>query len=316
MISTCTIDGKPELYGVGIRVSFYLIWFGITLARWIRDPTLFLLLLGTHFVFATSVFLGLLITMTTTTTTSLTAAEIYLVMVLVSGLPCYVRVPYYAWRSATAFKEDLDSGCYYYHLGMRNIPPSDRTGPYMFGAFETGLMACLVGMQLWFWCAGVDDGSLYVGEREGQGGGGECALLQQSGFVFRPADLQSPGYRAFNAILIFAVAGGTFVTALADAGWIVSRGGEEGEDEGGGEEVSGGRRGRRRRRRERQRQRQRRGRRRSGRRRVVRMRYYLPTPSIFFHVLLLLGASFYLLGIENRLLFVGHLWLRLRSING
>jgi len=281
MISTCTIDGKPELYGVGIRVSFYLIWFGITLARWIRDPNLFLLLLGTHFVFATSVFLGLLITMTTTTTTtttSLTAAEIYLVMVLVSGLPCYVRVPYYAWRAATAFKEDLDSGCYYYHLGMRNIPPSDRTGPYMFGAFETGLMACLVGMQLWFWCAGVDDGRLYVVVERGEGGG--CALPQQSGFVFRPADLQSPEFRAFNAILIFAVAGGTFVTALADAGWIVSRGGEEGEergdDDGGGgvgeEGASGGRRGRRQRRRERQRQRQRRQRRRSGRRRMVRMR--------------------------------------------
>jgi len=297
MISTCTVDGKPELYGVGIRVSFYLIWFGITLARWIRDPTLFLLLLGTHFVFATSVFLGLLITMTTTTTTSLTAAEIYLVMVLVSGLPCYVRVPYYAWRAATAFKEDLDSGCYYYHPGMRNIPPSDRTGPYMFGAFETGLMACLVGMQLWFWCAGIDDGNLYVGEREGggEGGGGErCALLQQSGFVFRPADLQSPGYRAFNAILIFAVAGGTFVTALADAGWIVSRDGEEGEErgnnDGGGEGVSGGRRGGRRRRRERQRQRQRRGRRRSGRRRVIRMRYLLAYSLYVLPCLIVIGS--------------------------
>ncbi|KAK0651550.1 hypothetical protein B0T16DRAFT_503793 [Cercophora newfieldiana] len=218
MSPSCTVAGKPEFYGVGIRVSFYLLWFGITLSRWICDPTLFLLLLGTHFVFACGVFVSLLVSLTTST--ELSAAEVYLLLLLVSALALYVRLPYYLWRVVTAFRPDLDCGFYHHHIGLRDR--ADMPGPYTFGVAETVLMVCLIGTHLWFWSAGVDSNALYAAGRDS--GGLPCELEKQAGFVFKSADLGSPGFRAFNAIIIFAIAGGTLVTALADAGWIASEG--------------------------------------------------------------------------------------------
>jgi len=214
---SCAVVGKPEFYGIWIRLSFYLLWFGITLARWIHDPTLFLLLLGTHFLFACAVFLGLLVALTNSPT--LSAAEVYLIVVLISGLACYSRLPYYIWRVVTAFRQGLDCG-FYYHLGLR-----DRfymPGPYAFGVAETVLMICLIGTHLWFWSTGVDSEALYANGKDPDGSG--CDLEEQVGFVFQPADLRSPGFRDFIAIIIFAISGGTLITALADAGCIASEG--------------------------------------------------------------------------------------------
>ncbi|KAK4453818.1 hypothetical protein QBC34DRAFT_194351 [Podospora aff. communis PSN243] len=216
MRSTCAVVGKPEFYGVGIRASFYLLWFGMTLARWIWDPTLFLLLLSTHFIFASGVFVGLVISLATLTV--LSAAEVYVLLLLVSAFSCYVRLPYYIWRVATIFRPDLDCGFYYHHLGFRDR--GDMAGPYVFGVAETGLLMSLIGTHLWLWSSGVDSNALYANGRAADGS--VCELQKQVGFAFKPGDLASTGFRAFNAVIIFAVAGGTVVTALADAGWIAS----------------------------------------------------------------------------------------------
>jgi hypothetical protein len=218
MSSPCFLVGKPEFYGAGIRASFYLLWFGITLARWIWDPTLFLLLLSTHFICVCGVFVGLVISLATSTV--LSAAEVYLLILLVSAFACYVRLPYYIWRVATIFRPDLDCGLYYHHLGFRDR--GDMAGPYVFGVAETALLVSLIGTHLWFWSSGVDSGALYANGRAPDGSA--CEPQKQVGFVFKSGDLASTGFRAFNAIVIFAIAGGTVVTSLADAGWIASEG--------------------------------------------------------------------------------------------
>ncbi|KAK1760587.1 hypothetical protein QBC47DRAFT_396577 [Echria macrotheca] len=219
----CALVGKPEFYGLGIRTAFYLLWFGLTISRWIPSPELFLLLLGMHFIFACAVFLGLVTTLAgNSAPVLLSAADIYLAMLLMSGLACYARIPYYIWRVATAFRTDMDSGFYYYHLGLRG---REHGGPLAFSIFETVLMACCIAVQLWFWCAGVDSSAFYANGRGGPGGESCEQPQQQVGFVFKPADLQSPGFRALNSILLFGVAGGTVVIALAEAGWISTEGG-------------------------------------------------------------------------------------------
>ncbi|KAK5663058.1 hypothetical protein OQA88_6474 [Cercophora sp. LCS_1] len=197
----CKIVGKPEYYGIGIRVSFYLLWAGLTLARWLCEPTLFIVLLVTHFIYACAVFLGLVITITTST--ALSAAEVYLTMVLISGLACYVRIPYYIWRVATCFHKKMDSGFYYYHLGFKDADTETMSGPYVYGVMETCFMACVVGLQMWFWFSGVESSDLHHNGRDY--GGVPCELQDQVGFVFRPAALSSPGFRAFNLVLIFAI---------------------------------------------------------------------------------------------------------------
>jgi len=215
----CTIIDKPEFYGLGIRISFYLLWFGLTIARWIHDPNMFLVLLGTHFMFACSVFFGLIAGLANSA--GLSAAEVYLDMLFVSGLACYARIPYYTWRVATAFRAELDSGFYYYHLGLRER--MQEMGPSIFAFLETGLMACTIAVQLWFWCVGVESASFHNNGKDSTGQ--YCELQQQVGFVFRPAELRSPGFRAFNSILMFAVMGGTIVVELAEQGCISSEGG-------------------------------------------------------------------------------------------
>lgn len=213
--SGCSISGNSEIYGLGIRVSFYLLWFSLTLSRWIPSPDLFLVVLGTHFVFATAVFFGLVITAANAKT--LSAAEVYVTIMLISALTCYERVPYCIWRMATAFRKELDNRVYYFHHGL--VGRENMAGPNIFVITETSLLGCVVGLQLWFFISGVESVALYdVGTAPG---GARCALREQYGFLFTASDLRSAGFRALNIILILAVVIGSMVVSLADRGLIL-----------------------------------------------------------------------------------------------
>ncbi|KAK0754679.1 hypothetical protein B0T18DRAFT_485091, partial [Schizothecium vesticola] len=212
----CSISGNSEIYGLGIRVSFYLLWFSLTLSRWIPSPDLFLVVLGTHFVFATAVFFGLVITAANSRT--LSAAEVYVTIMLISALTCYERVPYCIWRMATAFRKELDNRVYYFHHGL--VGRENMAGPNIFVVTETSLLGCVVGLQLWFFISGVESGALYDAETTTPGGA-RCVVREQYGFLFTASDLQSAGFRALNIILILAVVIGSMVVSLADRGLIL-----------------------------------------------------------------------------------------------
>ncbi|KAK1828365.1 hypothetical protein QBC39DRAFT_417090 [Podospora conica] len=211
----CSITGNPEIYGLGIRVSFYLLWFSLTLSRWIPSPELFLVVLGTHFVFAMAVFFGLVITAANART--LSAAEVYVTIMLISALACYERVPYCLWRMATAFRRELDNRVYYFHHGL--VGREDMAGPNIFVVTETSLLGCVVGLQLWFFISGVESGALY--DTGTTPGGGRCVLREQSGFLFTASDLRSAGFRAVNIIIILVVVVGSIIVSLADRGLIL-----------------------------------------------------------------------------------------------
>ncbi|KAK0720735.1 hypothetical protein B0H67DRAFT_643951 [Lasiosphaeris hirsuta] len=212
MANTCAIPGTPELYGLGIRLSFYLLWLCMILSRWPPGRGIFFCTWAAHLLLAFAVFIGLVIKKSASRT--LTTAEVYVTILLVSATVCYARVPYCTWRVITGFRRDLDPGLYSYpparKRGKEGVP-----GGGCLGLAEISLLCCIIGLQLWFWIDGVDSDALSSRV--------DCEEKQQLGFLFAPVDLRSSTFRALNAIIVVAVLFGTIIITMADLG-LLSKG--------------------------------------------------------------------------------------------
>lgn len=80
-MASCGFSGNSDMYGLGIRLGFYLNWYGSTLASWIaRDELDGMELSNSFFVAAT--FLALIIQ---TARDILKTVEIYIVLLLTFG---------------------------------------------------------------------------------------------------------------------------------------------------------------------------------------------------------------------------------------
>ena len=98
-MAVCKIEGKSDMYGLGIRLGFYFLWYGAILARWLA-PTEIKSLAYTTDVFVAATFLALIIA-TATNINSLEPVETYIVLLLMFGA-YLVLVPMYIWRLLTA----------------------------------------------------------------------------------------------------------------------------------------------------------------------------------------------------------------------
>jgi hypothetical protein len=101
----CTYTGNPALYGLGIRVSFYLLWFGSLLASWLTRPEVpTIRFIHTLFVGATWLAIAILSSWAT-----VLPIDVYLMMLLAYG-SFYGLVPYYLWRAITVCNPFTDMG--------------------------------------------------------------------------------------------------------------------------------------------------------------------------------------------------------------
>jgi predicted branched-subunit amino acid permease len=98
-MAVCKIEGKSDMYGLGIRLGFYFLWYGAILARWLA-PTEIKSLAYTNDVFVAATFLALIIA-TATDVYSLEPVETYIVLLLMFGT-YLVMVPMYIWRLLSA----------------------------------------------------------------------------------------------------------------------------------------------------------------------------------------------------------------------
>ena len=135
-----TFFGDESMYGLGIRIGFYLLWFGAVLAGWIarRDTPL---VRGVLLLYVAATFLGLIIQVSNN---ALTAVEVYLVLLLVYGA-YYAYIPLYLWR--------LASGCSPFWDPSRwpRVAPG-RT----YSAVNFVLLVAITCFQLWFWTTGLN----------------------------------------------------------------------------------------------------------------------------------------------------------------
>jgi hypothetical protein len=134
----CEFKGNPDLYGIGIRIGFYLQWFAGILANFLYVPDE---LSGIRFgliCFTAATFLALMIR-----TTSSTIVDIYITLLLCFGY-YYFLIPLYIWRILTCFNTDYDP------TRWAIIPTSRR-----FDIVYHLLLLAVSGYQLWFWTARV-----------------------------------------------------------------------------------------------------------------------------------------------------------------
>lgn len=114
-MAACQISGHPDSYGLGIRLAFYLQWFGMILASCILpSAALNLQFLNSLTIAAAAIGLAINIGV-------LQPAEILVVLLLVCGA-LYFFVPVYSWKMCTLCRQ----WCKYVYL-----PTHSSLDPYL-----------------------------------------------------------------------------------------------------------------------------------------------------------------------------------------
>ncbi|KAL2157707.1 hypothetical protein VTH06DRAFT_5190 [Thermothelomyces fergusii] len=196
MAPVCTISGTPNLYGMGIRVAFYLLWFFILIGERCHEQHA-QVLRAAELVLAYAVFLGLVVAVSAG---NLFVAEVYITLLLISTT-VYLLVPRHTTDLVAWIRPDLGIGPQPGGLGV-------------IGAARFFFVLIVIGLNFWFWGAGVKSGSIDRNLRD-RGGCCPCQPPTQVGFAFGPIEMQISGFRAMNVLLMLALlAGGVFIGAM------------------------------------------------------------------------------------------------------
>lgn len=171
-MATCEWPGNSDMYGLGIRVGFYIQWYGIIIAPWIADGEV----LGLRFsnaMFIAATFLALIIQ---TSSNALSAVDIYIVLLLTFGA-FFWFLPLYLWRLVIGCNPLLDPTRW----------PLVPSGP-LYSALYFTLLVAVACYQLWFWANGLNSSVP------------PPANCTEYGFLFSMVPLHQSGFVAFNII--------------------------------------------------------------------------------------------------------------------
>jgi len=173
-MAACGFEGNSDMYGIGIRLAFYLQWFTSILAGWIARSEAPSIDFSTT-VFIAATFIALIIQ---TVRNDLATVEIYIILLLCFGGYLYL-VPLYAWRILTGCNPRLDPSRW------------TRVRPSKFFSFANfWILIAVTCFQLWFWFSAV----------QGNSQEGNC---QQYGFLFSKIALDNEAFVAINITLQF-----------------------------------------------------------------------------------------------------------------
>ncbi|THV46889.1 hypothetical protein BGAL_0352g00100 [Botrytis galanthina] len=179
MPQICIIDGNSDIYGLGIRIGFYLQWYASILASAPRGSSGKVAsdevqgLMFSIVLFTVATFLALIIQ-----TSTLQLAEVYIILLLVVGYHYYF-IPKMFMALLSFIKQLLSKG------------KKDETGQKKDRGWEFNLLAglffCAIScFQLWFWGGHFQDRN------------GKSDTCPSFGFGFIRIDLESVAFRAFN----------------------------------------------------------------------------------------------------------------------
>jgi hypothetical protein len=175
MATTCEISGNSDMYGLGIRIGFYVQWLSSPISAWIApEETSGLRTANAFFVSAT--FLGLIIE---TALNHLDVAEIYIILLLGFGTQYYWLVGM-LWRIVTHYNARYDP------TRFSKMPTTSK----MFWLFYSLLQVAQIVFQLWFWIHKIP-----ATEKE----------CQRFGFALFKVGLTSSGFRIINIVLMVAL---------------------------------------------------------------------------------------------------------------
>jgi hypothetical protein len=173
-MASCVLDGSSDMYGLGIRMGFYLQWYGSILASWFA-PSEIEGLRFTNSLFVASTFLALVIS-AADGSSNLQTVDIYVTLLLTFGYYLFL-VPLYVWRIVTGGNARLDPTRW----------PTIRSGA-LYNVLTSLLLLAVGAFQLWFWAWRI--------AQPGPVGG-----CQEYGFFFARIRLNSLGFRVLNLVL-------------------------------------------------------------------------------------------------------------------
>lgn len=172
-MATCGFDGNPDMYGLGIRIGFYLQWYGGISASLIAKSEVPGMRISSG-LFIAATFLALVIE-TARGTSALKVAEIYVILLLTFG--GYVAyVPIYLWRLATGCNASWDPSRY------PRVHPSS-----MYSNLNFLLIFAVSSFQIWFWVTQVP-----------QLAAQDC---QEFGFFFAKIRLNEKAFQVLNIVI-------------------------------------------------------------------------------------------------------------------
>ena len=175
-MAVCTIDGNTDMYGIGIRIGFYLQWYAAIFASLLarskaRSEVETLRFTITIFIAATFVAL---IAQVARDVDNLDVVEVYIILLLTFGYFLFL-VPLYAWRLLTGCDPRFDPTRY----------PRVPAGP-VYSLLTFLLLVAVASFQLWFWFARVPA----LSQRD----------CQEYGFFFAKTRLNGRAFIAINIV--------------------------------------------------------------------------------------------------------------------
>lgn len=184
------------MYGLGIRIGFYLQWYAGDLASWLVPSEVNGIRL-TVSVFIAATFLALLIQVILDVS-NLQVVEVYIILLLTFGYFLFF-VPLYIWRLLTGYNPAFDP------TRFPHVRPGQIYGPLNFL-----LLIAVASFQLWFWFARVP-------QLDGQ-------ACQEYGFFFAKIRLNAKAFEVLNIVfyflLLFSCAVVLSMTILMRAGLL------------------------------------------------------------------------------------------------
>ena len=196
-LPACSFVGHPDMYGLGIRVGTYLLWFTVVGALWLAPTEVPTLRFVTSLV-SLGLFIGLVIA---TANNDLRASEVYIGYLLAFGT-FFFLIPLYLWKGVTCFSPLWDPGRF------PRVPASPLNKTLNFV-----LLLAITSFAMWFWCTGDQD-------LRGQSPANTC---QEFGFLFAQIAIDNTGLIAFNILFNVLVLIGC-VAVLAFSFGLVSVG--------------------------------------------------------------------------------------------
>ena len=198
-MAVCSFAGNNDMYGLGIRIGFYLQWIAVDLASWLAPNEVNGIRL-TNSVFIAATFLALVIQVSLDVS-NLQVVEVYIILLLTFGYFLFF-VPLYTWRLLTGYNPALDP------FRFPHVPPGK-----VYSVLNFLLLVAVASFQLWFWFARVP-------HLDGQ-------ACQEYGFFFAKIRLNRQGFEVLNivfySLLLSSCAIVLSLTVLIRAGSLVEK---------------------------------------------------------------------------------------------
>lgn len=163
------------MYGLGIRIGFYLQWYAGNFASWLALSEVVELRL-TNSIFIAATFLAPLIQVILDVS-NLQVVEVYIILLLTFGYYLFF-VPLYIWRLLIGYNPALDS------FGFPRVWPGR-----VYSVLNFLMLVAIASFQLWFWFARVP-------QLDGQ-------ACQEYGLFFAKIKLNEKSFGVLNILLYF-----------------------------------------------------------------------------------------------------------------